>query len=183
ERIAYRSNADGDNDIWIASADGSGAPANVIDNPHAIGQPAWSPDGLSLAVAREDASDGNLELGVTDPDAENPFVFGLTDPDSAIHDQYPAWSPGGRRIAFTRGPTNQADVYVVHMDGTGPQRLTRTTANEVTPDWSPDGRRIVYTSARDGNGELYIIDLETGEEQRLTRSRASEVTPRFLPRP
>ena len=50
----------------------------------------------------------------------------------------PAWSPGGRRIAFVRAAGFKfPDVYVANADGSGQQNLTRSAANEGWLAWSP----------------------------------------------
>ena len=48
----------------------------------------------------------------------------------------PAWSPNGRRIAFTR----KGSVYTVRVDGLD-ERLLASGAH---PAWAPDGNRIVF---------------------------------------
>ncbi len=48
----------------------------------------------------------------------------------------PAWSPRGRRIAFTRG----GFVWTVRADGLDERRL----AQGAHPAWSPDGKRLAF---------------------------------------
>ena len=52
----------------------------------------------------------------------------------------PAWSPDGRRLAYT---TNSHSVWVVGADGRGNHRLT-AGSKDSGPRWSPDGRRIAF---------------------------------------
>ena len=69
-----------------------------------------------------------------------------------------AWSPDGRKIAFTkahapaesRGPW-ESDVYVINVDGSGERNLTRRRRERRTV-WSPDGQKIAFTSRRDASG-------------------------------
>jgi Tol biopolymer transport system component len=56
-----------------------------------------------------------------------------------------AWSPDGRRLAFTR----RGELWVMNADGSGQRRLTRTPAayNGVRgPLWAPDGHRIAFVT-------------------------------------
>jgi Tol biopolymer transport system component len=84
-------------------------------------------------------------------------------------DDYPTWSPDGRRLAFLRGPQGfcSYQLYVVNADSSGLRRLTLRVP-EGTPEttghckgkagelvWSPDGRTIYfgrYLVRTDGSG-------------------------------
>jgi len=72
----------------------------------------------------------------------------------------PAWSPDGRRLAYTRG----ADVYVMDADGSHKRRLTDGTS----PAWSPDGETIVFSSGSRELRQLYAVPAAGGEARRLT---------------
>jgi len=54
----------------------------------------------------------------------------------------PAWSPDGRKIAFT-GTTSSAqfDIYVVNADRSGLRNLTQRPGDDVFPAWSPGQKK------------------------------------------
>lgn len=79
---------------------------------------------------------------------------------------WPAWSPDGRRIAFVRpimnaGGNITANLFVVGADGRGLAQLTRVAANQAVayPSWSPDGRRIAFQLVTSRRRVLNVTDL------------------------
>lgn len=63
----------------------------------------------------------------------------------------PAWSPNGRRIAFTHFPqgASHPEVFVMNADGTNPENLSNQPDSDSEPAWSPDGQQIAFGSYRD----------------------------------
>jgi Tol biopolymer transport system component len=57
----------------------------------------------------------------------------------------PAWSPGGTRIAYTRG--FEGDIWVMNADGSGKRPLV---LDADAPSWSPHGAFISFTRTQTG---------------------------------
>jgi hypothetical protein len=101
--------------------------------------------------------------------------------------QSPAWSPDGRRIAFSGvDVAGQRDIYTVDRTGSDLVRLTSDHFDDLDPDWSPDGRLIVFASDRcpggaDGSYNLYLHDLETRTTTALTSGPHQDATPAWSP--
>jgi Tol biopolymer transport system component len=55
-----------------------------------------------------------------------------------------AWSPDGKRIAFSRSD----GIYVMNADGTGAHKLVTNNNTDLSGEatWSPDGKKIAYTA-------------------------------------
>src|SRR6266702_1791405 len=138
-KIAFTSNRDGNSEIYVMNADGTGA-TRLTNNAAIDGDPAWSPDGTRLAFTS--TRDGNYEIYVMNADGSG--VTRLTnDPNQ---DRHPAWC--GTRIAFQsdRYLPPFYDIYVMNDDGTGPTRLTISNASsDEYPAWSPSCNRIAYS--------------------------------------
>ncbi|TMD19656.1 MAG: S9 family peptidase, partial [Chloroflexi bacterium] len=101
----------------------------------------------------------------------------LTDGD--WDDGSPAFSPDGRRIAFTSDRTAERwswpanDIWVLDLPSKGLTRLTDETVYAGPPAWSPDGRQVAFVAGRrrheDGYTELMVADAATaGAVRKLT---------------
>jgi Tol biopolymer transport system component len=91
----------------------------------------------------------------------------LTQITSAGPDFDPAWSPDGKRIAFTSTRDGNNEIYLMNADGSTQTRLTNNAAIDIDPKWSPDGR-ILFNSTRDVQGDIYVMDDNGANVTRLT---------------
>jgi Tol biopolymer transport system component len=85
---------------------------------------------------------------------------------------YAAFSPDGKQVAFTSGESlDKQDLYVnlVHSDGP-PLRLTTHPAAAYSPSWSPDGRYIAYIRELPNNGATQPAITPRGESSPLQYS-------------
>jgi tricorn protease len=127
----------------------------ITDGPeHA----AVSPDGTQVAAAVR----GDLWL--------LPAVGGegtrVTSGPAA--DDWPRWSPDGKRLVFSSDEKGNQDVFTLDLATRERKAVTSSPKEDAFPSWAPDGRRVVFTSDRAGNKDLWVLDLETGEERALT---------------
>jgi tricorn protease len=83
-------------------------------------------------------------------------------------EQYPRFSPDGRRVAFSSNRQGNYDVYVVPADGGVPTQLTVHSADDHVLGWTPDGRRILFASNRgeDFLDVLYTVSVDGGQPER-----------------
>ena len=104
--IVFVSWRDGNGEVYAMDADGSG-PRNLTQNPAKDVRPAWSPDGRSIAFVstrptqrlQRTRTPEQSEIYVMNADGSR--KRNLT--RDRANDDYPTWSPDGRRIAFLRG--------------------------------------------------------------------------------
>jgi TolB protein len=67
--------------------------------------------------------------------------------DNGTFERSPSWSPGGKRIAFSRYNRTYG-ITVMRADGSGVRRITSPRGmNDISPSWSPSGRRIAFVRA------------------------------------
>jgi Tol biopolymer transport system component len=83
------------------------------------------------------------------------------------------FSVDGKWIVFTseRPLLGQADIYRVHPDGTGLERLTDDPAVDDQGVLSPDGEKLAFVSTRKSplhHANIWILDLKTKQARNLT---------------
>jgi Tol biopolymer transport system component len=102
----------------------------------------------------------------------------------SVPEEWPAWSPDGKRLAFTSQRAGSSDVWVVDLDGSHLRNLTPHPALDDGTTWSPDGERIVFGSNRAAQsqygGDLYVMRAD-GTDVRPLTSGHKEYGPAWSP--
>jgi dipeptidyl aminopeptidase/acylaminoacyl peptidase len=82
-----------------------------------------------------------------------------------------AWSPDGRRLAFSanaREPTDM-DVWIRDVPTGEVRQLFGGEMYAFPGEWSPDGERILVVDVRSNtDSSIHLVDAETGEGRELT---------------
>ena len=161
-RIAFYSDRDGNEEIYVADADGRNQ-RRLTFSPGNDSEPSWSPDGSRIVFTSE--RDGTLNLWMMRSDGSDQRRF--TDyrlGKAAI----PAWSPDGRWIAFTSNMRLGWRVSIIDVEGRQ-ERVLANANGDCRPAWSPDGRSIAFVSMRsDGKGDIWVMDPDGGNPRRVT---------------
>jgi TolB protein len=129
--IAFSSDRGGSLQIYVMDADGSNVRRLAFEGRYNTA-PAWSPDGRWIAYTCRNRK-GSLKICRVTPDGRQTVQVtqGVGDHESA------SWSPDGRHIVFSAASHGKSDIYVVHYEGAGLERLTSGTYRASSPTWSP----------------------------------------------
>jgi Tol biopolymer transport system component len=96
-------------------------------------------------------------------------------------EQYPAWSPSGRELAFSREEKGIRSIFIKNLESGEDRQLTRGNYDDIQPAWSPDGGSILFVRARQAgtrlepgdvfglflDGDVWSIDPDSREERKL----------------
>ncbi len=72
-------------------------------------------------------------------------------------ENFPAFSPDGSQLAFSRQVGGNRDVYVMPAAGGEAKRITYHPRNDLACGWTPDGRSLLFNSDRSGETRLYAV--------------------------
>jgi serine/threonine-protein kinase len=113
-----------------------------------------SPDGSRVAL---DIRDQQRDIWIWDF-ARSVLTRLTTDPGT---DQYPAWTPDGRRIVFSSTRGGAPNLYWQASDGTGAAERLTTSPNQQYPEaFTPDGKLLVFReNMPTGGSDINVLSM------------------------
>jgi TolB protein len=99
-------------------------------------------------------------------------------------DYTPSFSTDGKWIVFTSERGGSAEIYRVHADGSGLERLTDDPAFNDQGTLSPDGSTLAFVSTREGGfANLWLQDLSGpgGRARPIAKTNAGSFRPSWSP--
>lgn len=142
-KIAYISDASGEEEIYLVDQDGTGKPEQLTNGGKAMRyRPEWSPDSKQIAFSDKD---GKLYvLNVSDKAVK--LVADEARGQILDHD----WSPCGQHLAFSLSdPNGYRSIYIWSVGEAEPKRITDEFFDESNPTWDPEGKYLYYLGDRE----------------------------------
>lgn len=122
-----------DGDLWHIDPDGNNDTL-VLNSGIDIISGSYSPNGQKIVYADS--------TGITTINANGTSPNSLT---TTAGDEAPNWSPDGSKIIFSRGFTNNRDIWTIPSGGGLATNITNNIGIYYEANWSADGSQIVYT--------------------------------------
>ena len=146
------------------------APARAYDRPRI------SPDSRRVAVGIQEQE---VQVWLYDPSRGT--LTRLTFDGNA--NQYPVWTPDGKRIAFRSNKEGPAGIFWQMADGSGGlERLSTGEYAHSPHSFSPDGQLLAFQEINPTTGnDIWVLRLSDRKAQPFLRTPFSESAPRFSP--
>ncbi|RLV60816.1 amidohydrolase [Parashewanella curva] len=180
--IAYTSDENGGDNIWVMDADGSNHRKVTDETFRLLNSPAWSPDSQYLVARKHFTASRSLGAGEV-------WLYHVTGgkgvrlterPNDQKDLGEPAYSPDGRYIYFSQDATPGKTFHYSKDSVKGIYKIKRYdtqtgdikvlvsgTGGAIRPTPSPDGTKLAYIK-RDGfQSTLYVLDLKSGRKTKL----------------
>ncbi|HXM37640.1 MAG TPA: Ig-like domain-containing protein [Gemmatimonadales bacterium] len=164
-RIAFVSQRDGNPEIYVMYADGTGV-TRLTTDPQADGRPAFTPDGQAI-VFHSARPAGKQQIWSVNVDGT-----GLT---QLTHDSIsfaPTVSPDGQTVAYVSMRNKNYDIWLMARDGSNQRPFTRSPQQrESEPRFLRDGTLAYLVERREGNRTVQQVvraDLVTGSVTALS---------------
>ncbi|MGB1199083.1 MAG: amidohydrolase family protein [Thalassotalea sp.] len=179
KHIAFTSDEDGGDNLWIMKADGSDGKAVSSENFRLLNSPAWSPDGNYLIGRKHFTSGRSLGAGEV-------WLYHKTGgsgvkltkrPNDQKDLGEPAFSPDGKYVYFSQDATPGKTFHYSKDSVKGIYKIKRMEletgeiktiisgkGGAIRPTPSSDGKTLAFISRDDFQSNLYLYDLASGKQ-------------------
>ncbi|WBM75312.1 S41 family peptidase [Saprospira grandis] len=175
QQIAFQSDRDGNNNIYVMPAQG-GRPKQLSyysGNDQLLG---WKDEQTLLFASRRtyikiERSYGIYEIPVSGGQPQRILNSDAVDAQMSPNKEQLLLVRGGCRTAREdyRGPANR-DLWTYNIKADKFEQITDFKGNDFNGQWI-DNQRICYLSAQSGRYNIYLKDLVKGEEKALTQEK------------
>jgi TolB protein len=178
--IAFRSQRNGSEGVFIMRADGSEqqpAPDEIRTQLSALYQAQQiSADGSRQAFVQSAPGRSDANIFITSGNGDTRM---LTD---FLQDEYdPVWSPDGQSLALVANHTGNDEIWVIQAGGNDPRQLTFNEWEwDKHPTWSPDGSRIAFFSNRTGQRQIWMMGRDGANVRNLSSNVYDDWDPVWL---
>lgn len=184
-QIAFTSDRDGGDNIFVMNADGSDIKAITKESFRLLNNPVWTPDGQFIAARKHFTTRRSLgtgEIWLYHVSGEGSGVQLVARPSPAHQKELgePIISADGRYLYYSMDATpgssfqyaqdSNGQIFVINrmdMANGDVSRFVSGAGGAVRPTPSPDGRYLAFVRRIRAKSALYLKDLISGEERPL----------------
>ena len=182
KHIAFTSDEDGGDNLWIMNRDGSNAKAVSSESFRLLNSPAWSPDGNYLVGRKHYTKSRSLGAGEVwlYHKTGGKGVMLTKRPNEQKDLGEPAYSPDGKYVYFSQDATPGKSFHYSKDSVKGIYKIKRLelatgeietiisgTGGAIRPTPSPDGKYLAFIRRDDFQSNLYLYNLKSGEKTQI----------------
>jgi serine/threonine protein kinase/Tol biopolymer transport system component len=181
--FVYTSDRSGSMQIWIMDIL-SRRERQLTELDGGACQPAWSPDGKSLAFISPCKGKSDTfpaaRIWLMNADGTNANLLPITANPAGDYD--PAWSPDGRRIAFTSLRGQIAHIYVFDFDTNDLVEISSSRFAERAPAWATNGSDLIAFVKATDISQIWLMGADGSDPQQYSGSSSySNIGPAWSP--
>ena len=160
KRIAFVSDRDGNENIYVMDADGSHI-VQLTKTTDKKGPPVWSPNGKTLRFL------------VSNKDLSHIYAIDMKKRTVSEIGQVPGRgariSGDGKRVLWALGTWTAVQLMESDIHGANVRQLSAGKSVIWSPRWSPDGQRIAFTgNPTKDDVNIFLMNADGSDVQRLT---------------
>ena len=141
--------------------------------------PAWSPDGKSIAYFSDES--GEYDLAIRDQNGLGAVRhINLGNPPSFFYS--PTWSPDGKKIAYG---DKRLQLWYLDLDNPAPKLIDTDYfggfgSSQFSQTWSPDNKWVAYTrQLPSGQHAIFVYSLDQSKAFQVTDGMSDAINPVF----
>ncbi len=183
EWIAFTSDREGGDNIWIMRPDGSDKRQITDEDFRLVNNPTWTPDGDYIAARKHFTGTRSLgagEIWLYHRSGSQQGLQMIERPNDQKDINEPAFSPDGRYLYFTQDTTpgdtfeydkdphpGIYDIRRLDLESGELDTYVSGTGGAIHPRPSPDGDSLAFVRRVGGDTALFVRDIQSGREQMI----------------
>jgi TolB protein len=147
--------------------------------PGGAGEPAFSPDGKTVAFIARTSAGGDYRL--YEMAADGSGTHQVPAPPGRIDG--PDWSPDGKRLVLAAvgpPPRSREDLWVENADGSNQVEITHGPGDSTAPQWSP-GSEVAFVRVAGSHVNIDVVKPDGTGERQLTSGQGKNGGPVWRP--
>jgi Tol biopolymer transport system component len=139
------------------------------------GNPAWSPDGKTIAF--ESARRGDNDVFTMDSAGKHVHELTFAEGD----DGNPAWSPDGSQLVFQSSRLGTYDLWVMDANGRNQHVVAGGAGDQIDPQWSENGSLVYTVVDASGAYSIWTSDADGTGATKVSSSAGVNKDPAWSP--
>ncbi len=159
-RIAFVSNKNGTDDLYVINADGS-KELQLTHTAYHESISGWTRDGKQLIFSI--LINNTSSIFTIDSEGKNQQLIGT------VPGRSPVISPDGKQVIYATGSWTEMALFVSTLDGKEQRQLNDGKSIAWNVHWAPDGKRFAFTGRGEKEIAVFVANADGSDKRQLSR--------------